>query len=388
MTKSKHIKFSTLPTYKTSFGEAYCGDALTLIKEMPNESVDLVLTSPPFALQRQKEYGNLDQEKYVDWLLEFTVEVKRVLKDTGSFVLDLGGAYLKGRPIRSLYNYRVLIKLCDEQGWNLAEEFFWYNPAKLPSPIEWVNKRKIRAKDAVNTVWWLSKSDFPKANISRVLTPYSDRMLKLLQNSEKYYSPKSRPSGHQISTGFSRDNGGAIPSNMLQIPNTESNSQYLRLCKIAGIQGHPARFPEKLPEFFINFTTEENDLVLDIFAGSNTTGAVAEKLGRNWIAFEQERKYLASSIFRFLPSDQEINAYSLMEKVKENANKDSLENFSQLQLLEGKAKYSTANIQKQKPQKTQKDKINKTLQIKVRSNIYKKVENLKGLIDSAKSLWK
>jgi site-specific DNA-methyltransferase (cytosine-N4-specific) len=174
------------PLYKTYYGAAYLGDALMLLRKIPSDSIDLVITSPPFALQRQKEYGNVDQEEYVDWLLSFASEVMRVVKPTGSFVLDLGGAYRKGRPVRSLYNYRVLIRMCDEFGWNLAEEFFWFNPSKLPSPIEWVNKRKIRAKDAVNTVWWFSKTDFPKADVRNVLTPYSSRMQLLLQNSERY----------------------------------------------------------------------------------------------------------------------------------------------------------------------------------------------------------
>src|SRR5207247_2661015 len=148
---------------------------------------------------RKKAYGNEDQAAYVDWLLGFCHEIRRVLKATGSFVLDLGGAYEKGRPIRSLYNYRVLIRLCDELGFHLAEEFFWYNPAKLPSPIEWVNKRKVRAKDAVNTVWWFSKTENPKANVRRVLVPYSERMQKLLEDAASFYRPKKSPSGHDIS---------------------------------------------------------------------------------------------------------------------------------------------------------------------------------------------
>jgi site-specific DNA-methyltransferase (cytosine-N4-specific) len=201
--------------------------------------------------------------------------------------------------VRSLYNYRVLIRLCDELGFRLAEEFFWFNPAKLPSPIEWVNKRKIRAKDAVNTVWWLSKGDYPKADVRRVLVPYSARMLKLLEDPERFYTPKKRPSGHDIGARFNGDNGGAIPSNLLEIPNTESNSAYLRLCKLAEVPGHPARFPEKLPAFFIGFLTDPGDLVLDFFAGSNTTGAAAEAAGRRWMAFEASAEYLAASVFRF-----------------------------------------------------------------------------------------
>ena len=339
------MKLLPKPLYRTHFGEAYVGDALDLLKCLPDESIDLVITSPPFPLQRQKEYGNVDQDEYVDWLLSFTIEVKRVLKNTGSFVLDLGGAYRKGRPVRSLYNYRILIRLCDEQGWNLAEEFFWFNPSKLPSPIEWVNKRKIRVKDAVNTIWWLAKTDFPKADVTKVLVPYSERMKLLLRNSEKYYSPKRRPSGHDISVRFSEDKGGAIPPNLLQIPNTESNSQYLRYCKIVGIKPHPARFPQKLPEFFIKLLTDIGDTVLDIFAGSNTTGAAAESLNRRWIAFEIDQTYLAASAFRFLDNKIENIAGMLYEKLSSEKVIETIAipQVTQLQLMEEREEYETGS---------------------------------------------
>lgn len=298
--------------YRTPLGAAYVGDSRELLKCLPEESVDLVITSPPFALQRQKEYGNEDQTAYVDWLLGFCADIFHILRPTGSFVLDLGGAYEKGRPVRSLYNYRVLIRLCDEFGFRLAEEFFWFNPSKLPSPIEWVNKRKIRVKDSVNTVWWFSKTDNPKADVRAVLVPYSARMRKLLKDPERYYTPKKRPSGHDISGRFSDVNGGAIPSNLLEIPNTESSSRYLRYCTLAGAKGHPARFPEKLPAFFIAFLTEPGDTVLDFFAGSNTTGAAAEAAGRKWLAFECEAEYLSASVFRFdvnLPDKRVVGLY-------------------------------------------------------------------------------
>lgn len=286
--------------YYTRLGRAYVGDSKELLASLDEGSVDLVITSPPFALQRKKEYGNKDQDEYVDWLIDFGHSIFRVLKETGSFVLDLGGAYKKGKPVRSLYNYRVLIRMCDECGFNLAEEFFWHNPAKLPSPIEWVNKRKIRVKDSVNTVWWFSKTDFPKADVRKVLAPYSKRMKKLLEDPDSFYKPKKRPSGHYISKGFGTSaNSGAIPPNLLQFPNTDSNSQYLRLCKELSAKKHPARFPAKLPEFFIDFLTDENDLVLDIFAGSNITGEVAEKRGKRWIACDLNRDYLAASALRF-----------------------------------------------------------------------------------------
>jgi site-specific DNA-methyltransferase (cytosine-N4-specific) len=291
------------PGFSSRKGEMVAADSLDVLAALSDNSIDLVVTSPPFALQRQKEYGNKEQYEYVEWLSQFAHLVFRKLKETGSFVLDLGGAYQKGLPVRSLYNFRVPLKFCDELGFFLAEEFFWYNPSKLPSPIEWVNKRKIRVKDAVNTVWWFSKTEWPKVNIKNVLTPYSDRMKKLLENPNKYYRPKERPSGHSISETFSNNNGGAIPSNLLQISNSESNSLYLRRCKLLNIKGHPARFPEKLPEFFIKMLTDENDLVVDIFGGSNTTGFVSEKLNRNWLSIEQSTEYVASSVLRFIPEN-------------------------------------------------------------------------------------
>jgi site-specific DNA-methyltransferase (cytosine-N4-specific) len=289
--------------YVTPLGAAYCGDSMQLLEDLPDGSVSLVLTSPPFALERKKEYGNVSKEEYVDWLGGFAEIVFRKLREDGSFVVDIGGSYKKGVPSRDLYPFRVLLKFCDEIGFQLAEDFYWYNSSKLPSPIEWVNKRKLRAKDSVNTVWWFSRTDWPKANISRVLAPYSERMRKLLKDPEAFYTPKLRPSGHDIGAGFSKDNGGAIPSNLLQIPNSESNGAYLAGCKAVGGKGHPARFPAKLPEFFIRFLTDPGDLVVDIFAGSNTTGQVAEAEGRQWVAMEQELEYLANSAFRFLAPD-------------------------------------------------------------------------------------
>ena len=312
----KNKNMITESVYSTNLGNVYHGNSLDLIPELDDESVDLVVTSPPFALLRKKEYGNEEQENYISWLGEFARLIKPKLKESGSLVIDLGGAYQRGIPIRSLYNFKVAIYLNEELGYNLAEEFFWYNPSKLPSPIEWVNKKKIRAKDSVNTIWWFSKNPFPKADITKVLSPYSNRMKKLLENPEKYYSPKARPSGHQISSSFSTDNGGAIPSNLLQISNSESVSKYLSYCKKLGLKAHPARFPVKLPEFFIKLLTDENDLVIDLFGGSCTTGEACENLNRRWMCFELNRQYIAGSLFRFLPDGYSAeNATELYQRI-------------------------------------------------------------------------
>jgi site-specific DNA-methyltransferase (cytosine-N4-specific) len=286
--------------YSTPYGRSYIGDSLELLEKLDDNSVNLVITSPPFALQRKKEYGNKNQEEYVEWFLQFAKLVREKLTEDGSFVVDFGGAYEKGVPVRSLYNFRVLIKLIDDLDFRLAEDFYWFNPSKLPSPIEWVNKRKIRVKDSVNTVWWLSKSDFPKSDVTKVLAPYSDRMKKLIKNPEKYYTAKDRPSGHNISKSFGKDNGGSIPPNLLTIANSNANSSYQKLCKTMKIKSHPARFPPDLPEFFIKMLTNEGDTVIDIFGGSNTTGMVCEDLKRKWMSFEQVPEYVAASSFRFL----------------------------------------------------------------------------------------
>ena len=329
MIETKQLLGSTAPLYTTQNGSAYCGDSLELLAKLPDNSINLVITSPPFALLRKKEYGNEDQASYVDWLAQFAALVFKKLKPDGSFVLDIGGAYQKGSPTRSLYNFKVPIHFVEELGFYLAEDFYWFNPSKLPSPIEWVNKRKIRVKDSVNNVWWFSKTEYPKANTSNVLAPYSERMKKLIENPEAFYDPKKRPSGHDISSSFGKDNGGAIPSNLLQISNSESNSKYMSYCKRVNINSHPARFPSKLPKFFIEFLTDEGDVVLDIFAGSNTTGEVAEQTNRKWLSFELSKEYAVLSAFRFIDTDmpdEKLNALfnSLMELKTVDVSKSQL----------------------------------------------------------------
>ena len=284
------------PIYVTKMGRAYCGDALEVLPQIDRGSVDLILTSPPYGLHFKKEYGNVNQEKYVEWFLPFAYEIKRVLKPEGSFVLNIGGSWMPGAPIRSLYPFRLLIALCDEVGFNLSQEFFWYNLAKIPAPAEWVNVRRIRVKDSVEYIYWLSISKFPKADNTKVLQDYSEDMRRLIK---RQIRKTRRPSGHNITEKFSRDRGGSIPPNIIVCGNNESNSNYIKATKKLGQKIHPARFPEALPLFFINFLTDPGDLVLDPFAGSNTTGEVAEELGRRWIAIEKDRNYVENSRLRF-----------------------------------------------------------------------------------------
>lgn len=283
-----------IPAYTTRLGRAYHGDALDVLRRLPADSVALVMTSPPFALRRQKAYGNVAATEYVEWFWPFAREIHRVLRPDGSFVLDLGGAWNRGSGTRSLYQYQLVLRLCEV--FHLAQEFYWYNPSRLPTPAEWVTIRRTRVKDAVNMLWWLSKTTEPQADNRRVLKPYSRSMKRLLRDG---YDVALRPSQHEIGPHFRRDNGGAIPPNLLEIPNTRSNDEYLRQCRAAGLTIHPARFPPAVPEFFVRFLTQPGQTVLDPFAGSNVTGQVAEALQRRWVAVEINADYVAGSMLRF-----------------------------------------------------------------------------------------
>lgn len=286
-----------LPLYETEFGKAYCADCLEILRNLRSRSVNLVITSPPFALRRKKSYGNVSAEQYCEWFWPFAQEIYRVLKKRGSFVLDIGGSWNKGEPTRTLYHFELLLKLCGPQGiFQLAQEFYWFNPAKMPAPAQWVTIERVRVKDAVNPIWWLSKSTRPNADNRRVLRPYSKSMENLLI---KGYNEGPRPSGHVVSKSWGKRQGGSIPPNLIIASNTRSNDKYLKGCKEHGIEVHPARFVEAIPEFFINFLTKPGDIILDPFSGSNVVGEVAERLGRRWISIEIKKEYVMGSAFRF-----------------------------------------------------------------------------------------
>lgn len=282
--------------YRTKLGTAYCGDSLDLLPAIPDRSIQAIITSPPFALQRQKQYGNVPASEYIDWFMQFAKHLHRVLKEDGSLVIDIGGAWLPGRPVRSIYQFELLVALVRDAEFYLAEEFYWFNKAKLPSPVQWVNVERCRVKDAVNPIWWLSPGERPKADNRRVLKPYSQSMKRLLV---KGYNAGLRPSGHLIGTKWGIDNGGAIPPNLIEVANTRSADDYQKYCREHDFDIHPARFPREVPEFFIKLVTEPGDVVLDPFGGSNMTGAVADALGRKWITMEIRRDYLDGSFGRF-----------------------------------------------------------------------------------------
>lgn len=299
--------------FETDLGVIQQADALEIMPKYNEESVNLIMTSPPFGLVRKKDYGNADADEYLDWFRPFAEEFYRILESDGSLVIDIGGSWIKGQPTRSLYHFELLLMLCKEYGFHLAQEFYWWNPSKLPTPAEWVNIRRLRVKDAVNCVWWLSKTPWPKASNRRVLTPYSKSQRDLFKNG---YKAKKRPSGHNISKKFDNKNKGSIPPNLIAVANTESNSSYLKLCEEKNIKPHPARFPADLPEFFVRMLTDKSDLVLDPFAGSCVTGEVCERLKRKWICIDEVEEYVEGAKLRFsddagMKSTRDVPSYGI-----------------------------------------------------------------------------
>jgi DNA modification methylase len=318
----------TLPrlAYSTTKGKAFKGDSRLVVegKAIKPASVDLIFTSPPFSLTRPKDYGNKPHDEYLTWFETFVPVWQTLMKETGSLVIDVGGAYLPGAPKRSVYHFELATLLA--RHFDLCQEFYWYNPAKLPGPAQWTNVERIRVKDSVNLILWFSKdASKTKADNRRVLKRYSSAMNTLLKNG---YQIRKRPSNHNITGNFLVDNKGAIPPNLLgfahgeqgdllgepfedqfdnilTLANTISNDSYLAECRKHGVKPHNARFPKGLPAFFIEFLTERGDIVFDPFAGSNTTGEVAEALGRKWLACELDAEgkfagtYVRSSAFRF-----------------------------------------------------------------------------------------
>jgi site-specific DNA-methyltransferase (cytosine-N4-specific) len=303
--------------YRTASGRLFVGKAEELLPSPDLDPwrgrVQLVFTSPPFPLVRKKKYGNLSGDAYAQWLAGFAIGLTKFLTPDGSIVLELGNGWNPGTPTVSTTGIKALLAFQEAAGLHLCQEFICFNPARLPTPAEWVSVRRTRVKDAFTRVWWLAPTPTPKADNRRVLTEYSESMRKLLRKGT--YTGGRRPSQHHIGErSFLADNGGAIPANVLvppesdtvvepqavlPIPNTASRGAYHDACRSANIPRHPAAMPEPLVEFFVRFLTDPGELVFDPFAGSNTTGAVAERLGRTWIGIEADPEYARLSRVRF-----------------------------------------------------------------------------------------
>jgi site-specific DNA-methyltransferase (cytosine-N4-specific) len=288
--------------YKTRNGVMFKGLAESFMRspyaKKYTGKVQLVFTSPPFPLNRKKKYGNLTGREYVKWLAEFAPLFRQVLKRNGSIVIEMGNAWVSKEPVMSTLALEALLAFRKKGKLRLVQQFIAYNKATLPGPAQWVNVERIRVKDAYTNIWWMALTTRPKADNRRVLKEYSRAMKELLETGE--YNSGRRPSEHRVGKkSFLTDNAGAIPSNVLVISNTTPRDEYMTYCAANELPFHPARMHRDIPEFFIKFLTKPGDIVLDPFAGSNVTGAIAENLGRKWVSIEPNDEYVAGSVGRF-----------------------------------------------------------------------------------------
>lgn len=319
--------------FKNKWGESHFGDSLEIIlsnkfQKKYKGKINLIFTSPPFSLVRKKKYGNQYGDEYIQWFKRFAKPLASLLTDDGSIVVEMGNTWEKGYPVFSTTPTEALLEFKKEANLFLCQEFICHNPGRIPSPAEWVNIRRIRVKDSYTKIWWMSKTEFPKADNRNILLEYSTSMRNKFK-SENFNTGK-RPSGHNVTDKFNKNNGGSIAPNFidfegqkfindilensLSIPNSNNQLTYNTFCRENNLQGHPARMQLPLIEYFIRFLTDENDIVYDPFGGSNSTGMISQKLNRKWVVSEMNLDYIKGSLIRFYSEDISKNIIKRLAK--------------------------------------------------------------------------
>lgn len=275
---------------KDMLSKFLCGDCTIVLEGIDSESIDLVITSPPYADQR--DYGTPDTkiaaEGYVEWFRPKAEQIYRVLKGSGSFILNINDKVVDG--FQHLFVFKLVIMLCEEIGFNLVRDYIWYNPATPPNLYS--SGRYGRTKKSHEYCFWFSKGDNWTFNMDPIRVPYKKGMEKFLNGEGKgRRSENTRPSSHNFNCERAWTNhGGSDPGSVISIANTNSNDVFLRSCKAQGIT-HPARFPEQLVKFFVLSGSNEGDIVLDPFSGSGTTAVVAAKNNRKWIGVDANQSF-------------------------------------------------------------------------------------------------
>lgn len=244
------------------------GDSKNILKEIPENTIDLVFTSPPYADQRKSTYGGIHPDNYVEWFLPISSELLRVLKPSGTFILNIKEKVVNGE--RSTYVMELILAM-KKQGWLWTEEFIWHKKNSYPG--KWPN----RFRDSWERLLQFNKEKDFNMYQKEVMVPMGDwakTRLKNLSETDKKRDVSKVGSGFgkNISNWINRKM--AYPTNVLHLA-TECNNK-----------NHSAAFPETLPEWFIKLFTKENDIVLDPFMGSGTTNFVAKRMNRNSIGIE------------------------------------------------------------------------------------------------------
>lgn len=259
-----------MPSPKTKL---YRGDCLDVLREVKDASIDLVFTSPPYADSRKSTYGGINPDHYVDWFLPISAELLRVLKPTGTFMLNIKERVSEGE--RHTYVLELILKL-REQGWLWTEEYIWHK--KNSHPGKWPN----RFRDAWERLLQFNKSRQFHMYQDEVRVPIGSWAKHRLNNLSE--TDKTRDES-RVGSGFAKNVSNWVGRDKVYPTNV------LHLATETGNKNHSAVFPEALPEWFIKLFTQEGDWVMDPFTGSGTTNKVAHKLGRNSIGIEIQDKY-------------------------------------------------------------------------------------------------
>ena len=249
------------------------GDCLDVMRTIPDNSVDLIVTSPPYADARRHTYGGVSTDEYVDWFCERAVEMYRILTPTGSFVLNIKEKAVDGE--RHTYVIELILALKREVGFRWVEEYIWHKTTAMPG------KWKYRFRDSWERLPHFSKTRNVKMNQDAVKVPIGDWTDKRLSNlSENDLSRQESATNSKVGRRMANWEGKELvyPTNVLH------------RSPIAHNTGHSAAFPEWLPEFFINLFTDEGDVVLDPFLGSGTTYRVAARMNRVPVGIEINRE--------------------------------------------------------------------------------------------------
>jgi len=254
------------------------GDCLSVLQKMPSESVNLIVTSPPYADSRKKTYGGISPDEYPDWFLAIALELKRVLKSEGSFILNIKEKVVNGQ--RHPYVLRLILGM-QEQGWLWTEEYIWHKKNSYPG--KWSN----RFRDSWERCLHFNKQKKFKMYQESVMVPMGSWAKTRLKNLSE--TDKSRDNS-KVESGF-----GKNISNWLE-RTTAYPTNVLHLATECGNKKHSAAFPKSLPSWFIKLFTEPGDIVLDPFLGSGTTCAAAKELGRSYIGIELKEEYCSLAV--------------------------------------------------------------------------------------------
>jgi len=298
-----------LTVYETPSGEVLWADAMTAAGMLRPGSVDLVFTSSPYPINSGRGYGKFSESEVIELIVSSARLWREALKDDGSIVINLKDVFLPkkqtGGCVRSLYQEKILIALCEDVKLHLADKFVWKNPSHLPdSP--WVTVRRVRTNCDHENLFWLGKSPNPHADNTQVLVdPAPSTLATYARKARRGTRNRVGPSGQnntfeeQIAAVEAGQSIKVIPRNVLEFSNANTHRELTRQLKGLGLPRHDAMMPVKLAEHFINFLSRENGLVHDPFFGSGTTGVAAQSLNRRFVGSDRSLAHLLGSALRF-----------------------------------------------------------------------------------------